>query len=329
MSTRIPQISVLIPVYNVEKFLGHCLDSALAQTFTDFEVICVDDGSTDSSTAILARYAAADPRIRPLLKAANEGPMAARTDAIARASGRYLFFLDSDDWLPQNALQLLHDAATATGADITVADMCLVNPAQKLTNRNRAARAGNTWLTYLRSMLDFNSPSLCGSLFRKSLFDSFSATSLKRQTVSEDRMLLTELLVFCHPSIATVSENAYFYRSNPASTTHRKVTERTVAAQMKALMHCHSLISQHVPELLTDSDRFLARWLCLFLEQGISRRCLTDECPEAGRLLRFGTLRRLVGSVKATHARLCSTLPGYSKSTHALHRLVWHLKGID
>lgn len=329
MTTEHPKISVLIPVYNVEKFLEHCLDSVLAQTFADFEVICVDDASPDTSPSILRRYATLDPRVRTILKTQNEGPMAARTDAIAAAQGEYLFFLDSDDYLPADALETLHRTATATRAELTIADMCLVSPTQKNVMRHRAANAGSTWLSFLKALLNGTTPSLCGMLFRKQLFNSFTATSLKNQTVSEDRMLLTEMLVNCRPSIATAEHNVYFYRSNSSSTTHHRTTDHIALAQLKALNHCHSIICSRVPELHTDADRSLANWLCLLLEQGITRRFLCDHCPEASRLLTYATLKSLTGTVKATHARLCSLIPGYSKTTHALHRLVWHLKGID
>src|SRR5262249_27061073 len=91
-----PKVSVAIPVYNREKYIAQAIDSILAQTFTDFEILIIDDGSTDSSVAIARSYS--DPHIRLVCHATNSGVAVARNSAIAHARGEYLAFLDSDDW---------------------------------------------------------------------------------------------------------------------------------------------------------------------------------------------------------------------------------------
>lgn len=98
--------SLIIPVFNVEKYLGDCLDSVLNQSFQDWEAICVNDGSTDGSSSILAEYAAKDARIK-VVSQANAGTAVARNTGLKEASGDYIFFLDSDDWLEANTLQIL------------------------------------------------------------------------------------------------------------------------------------------------------------------------------------------------------------------------------
>lgn len=100
--------SLIIPVFNVEKYLGDCLDSVLDQSFQDWEAICVNDGSTDGSSSILAEYAAKDARIK-VVSQANTGTAVARNTGLKEASGDYVFFLDSDDWLEANALQILSE----------------------------------------------------------------------------------------------------------------------------------------------------------------------------------------------------------------------------
>lgn len=94
-----PKVSVLIPVYNVEKYLRECLDSVINQTLTDIEIICVNDGSTDRSSEILQEYAQKDSRIKVIEKAENKGLFLARKTAVSEATGKYLVFLDSDDSL--------------------------------------------------------------------------------------------------------------------------------------------------------------------------------------------------------------------------------------
>ena len=99
--------SVIIPVYNVEQYLRDCLDSVLAQTFGEWEAICVDDGSTDGSAAILKEYAARDARIRVIAQR-NADTAAARNAGLKAAKGDYIFFLDSDDWIESKVLQTLN-----------------------------------------------------------------------------------------------------------------------------------------------------------------------------------------------------------------------------
>ena len=92
-----PKISLVIPVYNTEKYLEQCLDSVLAQTFTDFEVICVDDGSTDKSIKILSEYQKKDSRIKVVFEA-HKGVGNARNVGLKMATGDFIQFLDSDDF---------------------------------------------------------------------------------------------------------------------------------------------------------------------------------------------------------------------------------------
>ncbi len=113
------KISVIVPVYNVEKYLARCLDSLCAQTFTDLEIICINDGSTDSSDKILAQYAAHDKRFIVINKK-NAGVSAARNDGIARAHGEYIHFMDSDDFIDSDYYEKMFAMAIQTGADMVV-----------------------------------------------------------------------------------------------------------------------------------------------------------------------------------------------------------------
>ena len=98
--------SIIIPVYNVEKYLQACLDSVLGQTFSDWEAICVNDGSSDKSGAILEENEIKDDRIK-VINQSNAGTAAARNTGLRAAQGDYVFFLDSDDWLEPESLQII------------------------------------------------------------------------------------------------------------------------------------------------------------------------------------------------------------------------------
>ncbi len=113
------QVSVVIPVYNIEGRLEQCLDSVTGQSLEQTQIICVDDGSTDGSAAILARYAARDRRVRVLTQP-NGGPGAARNAGLALAEGEYVIFLDADDWFETGFLESMVNRAEQTGADVTI-----------------------------------------------------------------------------------------------------------------------------------------------------------------------------------------------------------------
>lgn len=93
-----PKISVIVPVYNVEKYLRRCIDSILAQTFSDFELLLIDDGSKDRSGDICDEYALKDQRIK-VFHNSNQGASAARNFGLSKAKGEYVSFIDSDDWM--------------------------------------------------------------------------------------------------------------------------------------------------------------------------------------------------------------------------------------
>lgn len=105
-----PKISLLVAVYNTAAFLPECLDSLLSQTLEDIEVICIDDASTDNSLEILHKYAEKDARVRVIALERNGGQARARNIGLADATGEYIGFVDSDDWLSPDALEKVYDA---------------------------------------------------------------------------------------------------------------------------------------------------------------------------------------------------------------------------
>lgn len=117
MSTN--KVSVIVPIYNASKYLRICLDSILSQTLTEFELICVDDGSTDDSLSILREYEASDTRVRVITQS-NQYAGAARNAGKAVATGEYLVFWDSDDFFKPNALELMYNKCMEDRADVCI-----------------------------------------------------------------------------------------------------------------------------------------------------------------------------------------------------------------
>ena len=116
-----PSVSIIVPVYNTKPFLSQCIESILGQSLKDFEAIFVNDGSTDGSDAVLNDYANRDPRMTVITKQ-NQGVSAARNDGLRAAKGEYLFFADSDDWLDEDGLSSVLEAARRLDADVVSAD---------------------------------------------------------------------------------------------------------------------------------------------------------------------------------------------------------------
>ncbi|MBA1325633.1 glycosyltransferase [Enterococcus faecium] len=115
-------MSIIVPVYKVEKYLRKCVDSILAQTFTDFEVILVDDGSPDNSGKICDEYAEKDNRVRVIHKE-NGGLSSARNAGIDVARGKYLGFVDSDDYIDEDMYEILYENLKIHDADISSVEL--------------------------------------------------------------------------------------------------------------------------------------------------------------------------------------------------------------
>ena len=130
------EVSIIVPVYNVEKYLRTCLDSILHQTFQDFELILVDDGSTDLSGHICEEYAAKHDCIIVQHKK-NAGPNAARIDGIKLAEGKFITFIDSDDWIEPKHIELLVNSLKEKNADIVQCDYFINNDNKQTYIKNR------------------------------------------------------------------------------------------------------------------------------------------------------------------------------------------------
>jgi glycosyltransferase involved in cell wall biosynthesis len=168
--TASPRVSVIMPAYNAAASIERSIDSVLAQTHRDLELLIVDDGSTDGTQALIARYAKSDARVRPLLQARNAGVAAARNAGIAAASGAYIAFLDSDDWWHPRKLELSLAQMRSAGARVSYSAyqrisedgrvLSHVNPPGSLTHADmlRSNFIGNLTGMYERSLGDGEFP---------------------------------------------------------------------------------------------------------------------------------------------------------------------------
>lgn len=229
MSASGPQISVIVPAYNAQQWLPACLDSVMAQTFSDFEVIIVDDGSTDATAAIAAGYAARDGRFRPVSRS-NGGLSAARNTGIDAACAPWLFFLDADDLLYRSALSRLIETARETFAPIVVGRL-MRSSDPSVVDSDPDEAVSPVFFTpdeALQSILyqEELSGSACGVLFSAELFrtERFrEGCYYEDQDISCRLYPLVEQLALTGAfaaRIACVPAPVYFYRDNPHSFIH-------------------------------------------------------------------------------------------------------------
>lgn len=322
-----PDISVLIPVYNVERYLARCLDSVLSQDVASMEIICVDDCSPDGSASILADYAQRYDNIRILRHERNMGLMQARKTGYLAATGRYLCFCDSDDMLPQGSLGVLLSTATASGADMTVGDIEVVNPRGQRRVVQRHGRVGTDYRSYLRSILTGGSTPLMGILFRSGLFSAPGYEALPHQSISEDRLLITEMALARHPSVCSADVIAYSYMLQEASLTQSRPSEQRALEQLKALERNQVRIETVEPTLAPVSRYFVTRYLSWLIEQGSDRHLLAGFSDRMGQLLRFGEMRANMGLRLAVHTWLAMYVPGYASAAYAARKAVRRMQG--
>ncbi|MCD7777446.1 MAG: glycosyltransferase family 2 protein [Clostridiales bacterium] len=128
------KVSIIVPIYNVEKYLDRCIDSLINQTLKDIEIILVDDGSPDKCPEICDKYADLDKRIKVIHKK-NGGVSAARNDGLSAASGDWVIFCDSDDWMEKDACEILYSLGEEKGVDIAIGDINLIRGEEAVYNR--------------------------------------------------------------------------------------------------------------------------------------------------------------------------------------------------
>lgn len=245
-----PKISIIVPVYNVEKFLPMCLDSILAQTYDNFELICVDDGSTDNSGKILDDYAGKDERIK-VLHQQNKGLVGARNSGADAASGKYLYFVDSDDAIHPQLLEICHTLAERENADWVCFQMQTVRADEEIKP-----------IKYDISELDYivtNNPLIYCTAKQK--YELSFGVPFKLYTASfyhQHRFDLKinfedypQTLDFCaaHPKTVCLSEALYFYTYNPASISRSNWTAQKIKDYHTGLSYVYDIYQNNPQEL--------------------------------------------------------------------------------
>ena len=227
MEPNKPLISVVVPVYNMERYLERCVDSILAQDYANLELILVDDGSTDESLSICNRYRQTDPRVK-VLHQENGGQGSARNAGIDIAQGEYLGFVDSDDTIVTDMYSYLVGLCQDNGAQIAVAGLCAAGAPQGAISETIMEHDE----FYPKLLADEISSHPCNKLFDRTLWDGIRFP----QRNSVDDMMILPALFDRADRVVVSNKNVYLYYndrpdsvSNSKLTTHINAYERFVA----------------------------------------------------------------------------------------------------
>lgn len=224
-----PKISVIVPVYNARAFLCPCIDSILAQTLNDLEIILIDDGSIDDSPAVCDRYAAQDARVI-CIHQENAGAAAARNQGLKVASGEYIAFVDSDDWIDQDMYETMVNVAAEKNCDLVICDCVkeVGNSSQLYTHElpggyyNRDAMVSQYFPQLLMpDTLEYPvTISNCLLLIRRELITDNHLSFPEGMRFSEDLLFGSEVGYYAQSMTYLKGYTPYHYRQNPDSVTH-------------------------------------------------------------------------------------------------------------
>lgn len=263
------KISAVIPVYNMEGYLDRCMNSLLAQTYSDWEALLVDDGSTDHSPEMCDAWAARDVRVR-VLHRENGGLGMARNSGLDAAEGEYVTFLDPDDYFGSELLEHLADAAERCGTDVLIAGYTVVGSNGQKRDcgplRDRAFCTPDEQKELLLNIVGAppENPldsqygvSVCGRLYRRALLESAGLRFVSEvQLISEDLIFNMDVLERA-ASAAVITDTSYYYCTNAGSLSKRHREDRFEQDRILYRAVRDRLARYPEPECRLFLDRFL------------------------------------------------------------------------
>lgn len=250
-------ISIIIPVYKVEKYLEKCIESVLKQTYTNLQIILVDDGSPDNCGKICDEYAKKDSRIEVIHKS-NGGLSDARNVGISKAKGRYIGFVDSDDYIKEDMYEILLNLIKKYDADVSICNLYdVIDGNECIRNKENGIREYSRLDILKEVLLDKNIQSYAwNKLYEKELFDEIKYPIRKKY---ED--IGTTFYVFekCNKIVVT-SEPEYYYLKRSDSLVNN-VTESTVLDYTEIIIQRYLYTKENIKELKKYNNYYLAKTL--------------------------------------------------------------------
>ena len=216
------KVSIIIPVYNVEKYIRRCIDSVLSQTFTDFECILVDDCSSDKCPEICDEYAKQDARVKVIHKIKNEGPSRARKTGFESSFGEYIQFVDSDDWIEPDMLEKMYSKAILENDDMVYCDYFSHDETNIVIYKKAPVFSYNFAENIRIGILAFSSGGvLWNKLVKRDIYEKIDFPIYGH---AEDKYITTQILFFSR-NIGHISSALYHYCFNNYSMVNSKIDE--------------------------------------------------------------------------------------------------------
>lgn len=248
-----PLLSIIVPVYDVERYLPKCIDSILAQTFTDFELILVEDGSPDNCPALCDAAAAKDTRIR-VIHQKNGGLSAARNAGLDAARGEWIGFVDSDDYIAPEMYEALYKAVQSTGADLALCDYAEVDETGAPCPPMHISLAEQvfTGQELLKNATDTMIQPAWNKLYRRAIFAQLRYPEGK---LNEDLFLIPEVCLQIQKAVV-VPKALYYYVQRGGSIMSGSKTLRHFDAAEAAQRYWDCLVENEVNDALANAARF-------------------------------------------------------------------------
>lgn len=235
-------VSIIVTVYNQENLIRSCISSCLNQTYSNIEIIVINDGSTDNSYGIIDDFAAGDRRIKAIHKK-NEGVILARKTGREAAKGAYIFFLDGDDFISSDAIENLFNNAQKYNADIAVGDFALISVSGPSIIRKYEWKTPGPGEKFLEHILRNRLHYLVGKLIKRDLFECNFIGIEDNVSIGEDQIQMIQLCMYAG-TVTGTDEVVYNYLQHDNSMTHRLTSDRTYSLnQLKYALALYSLKS--------------------------------------------------------------------------------------
>lgn len=293
----IPKISVVVPVYNVESYLGRCVDSILEQTYQDFEIILVNDGSTDSSGKLCDSYAERYSIIKAIHKE-NKGPSDTRNVGIKSARGEYIYFLDSDDYIIRECLEILYKNAINGNADLSCGDFGFFDDEHPVKAKEPVAN----------NILKCNGKKACLDLLYGKKFYTSSCNMLIRSDIARNNLFPTgkyhedEMTTFRYflaaSNVVKTKTNTYYYYQRQGSIMHssgqqvfdealagdyyvdtcKEIDQKLLNAALCKKYFLYMEILENYPQLMQENPMF-HRKLMEYVQENVCEILLDRHVP--------------------------------------------------
>ena len=257
-------LSVIIPVYNVEKYLPHCLESVLIQADNNIEVIAINDGSTDKSPEILNRYAIQYPILR-IINQPNQGVSAARQKGITVAHGKYILFLDADDFLEASSLNILYKKAIETDTDMVLMDYYTYNPdnQKKIYIQQTPIHQYNQASLLKQMFCAERAWAVWSYIAKKELHETIKYNLVSDLSMGEDAVYTTQIVLAAH-KITSINKPLINYVSRPSSVTQQKnISDQQFYSYLKFPQRIYDLLyHNHLYPELKESIAYIFLRAC-------------------------------------------------------------------